>query len=111
LTIMITKDGIDIHSKDEKTRVYTPRSKISFADEERTRRLLGFLKALSNIPDAMAIDIPKGEAPEALCMSSVTVKVYLCVNCKSSSINSPPSESPHVNTGCWAYGRADCAYH
>jgi hypothetical protein len=66
LTIMITKDGIDIHSTDEKTRVHTPRSKISLADEQRTKQLLGLLKPLNEIPDAMAIDIPKAEAPEAL---------------------------------------------
>jgi hypothetical protein len=66
LTIMITKDGIDIHSKDEKTGLYTPRSKISLADEERTRQLIGLLKPLSKIRDAMAIDIPKAEAPEVI---------------------------------------------
>jgi hypothetical protein len=73
LTIMITRDGIDVHLKDEKTGVYTPRLKISLADKERTRQLLGLLKPLSKITDAMAIDVPKAGAPEAL-RSRLTVR-------------------------------------
>ena len=46
-----------------------------------------------------------------LCMSSVTAKVYLCVNCKSVSINSPPQEPPYVNTSYRAYRHVARTHH